>query len=147
MNLGIYMCLDSLTSIWIWAMLESFIIWNGGSILYAVWVSVDHYVICANCSEFWTPPCTIVSNLLLLCGSEMTRCDCLLFCVSTIVQCKFMVTFLCVWGAGGKSTLSIHWLLQRFLESTIDAKWLKQRVVPTSVWIAWSLEFKNWNVK
>ena len=31
MNLDTHICLDSLTSIWIWAMLESLIIWNGGS--------------------------------------------------------------------------------------------------------------------
>ena len=31
MNLDIYVCLHSLASIWIWAMLESFITWNGGS--------------------------------------------------------------------------------------------------------------------
>ena len=31
MNLGTHICLDSLTYIWMWAMLESLIIWNGGS--------------------------------------------------------------------------------------------------------------------
>jgi hypothetical protein len=31
MNLGTHICLDSLIYIWMWVMLESFIIWNGGS--------------------------------------------------------------------------------------------------------------------